>query len=302
VIRLDEEKLTMNDLCISKIHINPLEIEKYNNEDDFMNLAVELFKEIGMITSILSHAYRMDKNIQPRNWTRNEAILGGLMIRIVKLQIGMLQQTCENRLELCFILMRCLIESIINLRYLIKKSKEESYQEYIEYSLRVEKKLFDEIEENVLIRGHELPIETRMKNSINESFKKSGIDLTNLKNTRSWGGNLYQRADYIGMGRAYLNLYSLPSHTIHGNWEDLLRFHIEEVNDKFKPSSSWKLPRPQIILFVSVFSAYACLDYLFEALPESADRDFLEDYILDCIEKIKTVDNLHEKFLQRELP
>lgn len=82
--------LTLKDFDFSKTRVEVNTIKKFNNESQFMSLAVELFKEVGKITSILACAYRNTETSAPRKWTRNEAILGGLMVRVTKLSIGIL--------------------------------------------------------------------------------------------------------------------------------------------------------------------------------------------------------------------
>jgi len=79
------DSLSLSDFKFPKTLINIEEIKKYDSKGQFMSLAVELFKEVGQITSILSCTYRLDDYNNPRKWTRNEAILGGLMVRLNKL-------------------------------------------------------------------------------------------------------------------------------------------------------------------------------------------------------------------------
>ena len=298
---MKETPLTLNDFKLPRTKVNVEEIKKFNSEEQFISLAVELLKEVGQITVILSCAYRLDEKNDPKKWTRNEAILGGLMIRISKLQMGLLDQICQKRLEIAMILFRCLAETLINLRYLLKRNSEEIFDEYIEYSLREEKRLLNKINQNIDRRGNELPIETRMKQSINRAFQISSFSSTQVdeKKWKPWGEKIYERAKSIGMEEAYFALFSLPSHAVHGNWQDLITYHLEHENGEFSPKTRWGYPKPQPLFVAGLLSAETNILYLDEIIPECPDKKQMSKLLDDIILRIRTADELHEQFLQK---
>jgi len=293
--------LSLNDFSFEKTMIDRERMARLTSEDGFMSIAVELMKEISKITVILACSYPPAENNIVRKLTRNEAILGGLFVRLAKLQSGYLDAVCQRRSEIASILERCLSETIINLIYLITQNSNELYDEYIIYSLREEKKLLDLIDKNVTSRGYELPIESRMRSSIMRSFDSSGLapDQIDETNRKTWGGSIFRRAESIGLAEAYRALFGLPSHVIHGNWQDLLRFHVKQEGDEFLPSMEWTIPRPQPIFLLGLLSAAVCELYLNEKLPDCEDRRFLLEIINDCQRRIKEADELHEHFLQK---
>ena len=298
---MKEIPLTLNDFKLPRTKVDIEEIKKFDSEEQFMSLAVDLLKEVGQITAILSCAYRLDERHNPRKWTRNEAILGGLMIRINKLQSGLLDQICQKRLEISIILFRCLAESIINLKYLLKKNSEEIFDEYIEYSLREEKRLLNKITQNINRRGHELPIESRMKRSINLAFQTSSFSPTQVDETKwkPWGEKIYKRAKSIDMEEAYFALFSLPSHAVHGNWQDLITYHLEYENGEFSPKTQWGYPRPQPLFVAALLSAEINRLYLDKIIPECTDKEQISKQLDDIILRIRVADEMHEQFLQK---
>jgi hypothetical protein len=173
---MKEVPLTLSDFSINKNEIDQEKLLRSESEDDFMSLAVELFKEVIQITAILGCTYSHDKQLNPKMLTRDQAILSGLLIRLMKLQIGILDNVCQRRAEIEAILFRCLSETVVNIIYLIKSNSNSLYEEYVDYSLREEKKLLKIIDNNVESRGYELHIENRMRKSIIDSFGKSGLD------------------------------------------------------------------------------------------------------------------------------
>jgi hypothetical protein len=159
--------MTLDDFQFNKTEVDPEKIKSFTTEDQFMDLGVELFKEISIITSILVCTYRMGEDNRTRDWwKRDEAILGGLMVRLNKLQLAFLDQICNHKAEIAFLLHRSIVETIINLKYLMSKKDEETYTEYVKDSLKQEKRLLSLITSNIQERGLEEPIETRMKGSI----------------------------------------------------------------------------------------------------------------------------------------
>jgi len=58
---MKEMPLTLDDFKLPRTKVDVEEIKKFNSEEQFMSLAVELLKEVGQITVILSCSYRLDE-------------------------------------------------------------------------------------------------------------------------------------------------------------------------------------------------------------------------------------------------
>ncbi len=268
-----------------------------------MVVSVELYKEVLQITAILSCIYNLDDDGSPRAWTRDEAVITGLMIRAYKLQESILSEICEKRMEIVDILTRCLGESLINLKYLLKhKDDPELFEDYIEYSLRSEKRLFIKIEDNVKASGKELPIEKRMKASILRSFEKAEYDMdkVNEKSYETWGEKGHKKAIDLGMEDIYFVMCGLRSHAIHGNFQDLIRYHLEYKDGYFSPNTNWGHPRPQIVNAIALLSAQVNKDYLDKAIQRYNESEEIGKKLDDMIIRIKIVDELHEQFLNEK--
>lgn len=299
---MNEAPLTLSDFSFKRNEVDRDKLLGSESEDDFMSLAVELLKEVTQITAILTCMYSHDEQLNPRMLARDEAILSGLFVRLMKLQIGILDNICQRRAEIEAILFRCLSETVVNIIYLIKSNSTSLYEEYVGYSLREEKKLLNLIDNNINSRGYELYIENRMRKSILESFKKSDINLDQVdeKNSKAWGKSVYNRAMTIGLADAYRGLFGGPSHAIHGNWQDLLRFHVKKDGMDFLPSPEWTTPRPQTAFAVAMLSSEACRIYSESFLPKCGDKEAILDLIRDCSKRISLADELHENFLERK--
>jgi len=299
---MNENPIPLKDLLPEKVEIDITSISAYTREGQFTSLAVELLKETAILTSLLAGTHQLEENNNPRRWTRNEAVLAGLMVRLSKLQRGFLDQACQHRREIADIIFRPLVENIVNLTFLLTKDDPALVEEYIEYSLRTEKRLLIEIEDNIKEQGFELPIEQRMKASIMRVFEQSGFapEMVDENNFRPWGGNIKKRARTAGMEEGYLSIMGLPSHAIHGNWQDLITHHLEYENGEFSPKTEWTQYRPQGIFAVASYSVMANSLYARKAIPQTQEAEEIETVLSDLMVRIKVANELHEQFLQNK--
>lgn len=189
---------------------------------------------------------------------------------------------------------------MINLKFLLTKGKESEdiYEQYMQYSLQEEQRLLDVIDRNVQARGKELPIEKQMRESILHSFEDSDSVPSNAQTTKQkgWGGTLFDRADAIGMGDAYLGIFGLPSHVIHGNWQDLLMYHIDRDGEQFSPRRGWAAPQPEIVLVAALLGCKTCQDYLDILLPKSDDHEVVSKMVKDLLVRIHVTIEMAQQF------
>lgn len=295
-----EEFLEIKDFNLEKTEVDLQGLKNFESQEQYVSIGLELLKEITRITALLAFTHPLDNLNKPRKWTRNEAILSGLMVRLTKLQLGIIDATEKQRMEIGHILFRCLAETVINLKYLLIKSKESEsiFDEYMQYSLQEEQRLLDVIDGNVQARGKEIPIEKQMRKSILQSFEDSGLVPSNAKRIKQkgWGGILFDRAGAIGMKDAYLGIFGLPSHVVHGNWQDLLMYHIDRDGQEFSPRGGWAAPQPEIVLMAALLSCNECEEYLDILLPQSDDRDVVSRMVKDLLVRVHVVIEMAQQF------
>ena len=120
---------------------------------------------------------------------------------------------------------------------------------YIKYSLITEKELWNTIKENIKSNSDEvLNIEKRMQHSIKNSFKSSDFDLDEVNKSSKWK-SIKSRADELLNEQFYKVFYGVCSHSIHGNWQDVLSYNLTVFDDKFKVQTEWNKPKPQLMDF-----------------------------------------------------
>jgi hypothetical protein len=279
---------------IERVAVDPEVLRSFKEEGDFTGLSVELLKEVASHVCVAGSLLPGDT----KAWGRNQAVLGGLLVRLYKMLSAVLDQTCQHRRETTFIFLRLAFECCINIRYLIG-SPESTYASYVAYSLRHERQLFDRIQRNIKARGGEsLPIERRMLASIQRAAEKSGIPLEHITpgSYAEWKDkNLFERADAIGWGDGYLYMVGGPSHSVHGNWQDLLEYHLDESENGFQPEFEWHRPRPQPLMSIGLLTLTVLDEYLVHFVGDEA-KPVMEDFE-DLRQRLSVANHAHEAFL-----
>jgi hypothetical protein len=212
--------------AIKATDISEERLKSFVTEDDFNGVAVELLIEVGSYVCAAASLVPQET----RRWRRDQAILGGHLVRLYKLISGLLDQICQRRQEIAFIIARIAFECIVNLRYLIKFANDpETFDSYVAHSLRQEKRLHTKISEEIDARGGDvMPVENRMLNSIDKTLKASGIRIEDLSPSRpkNWADKtLAERAETVGLRESYLGSFGGASAAVHGSWMDCSNFN-----------------------------------------------------------------------------
>ena len=134
------------------------------------------------------------------------------------------------------------------------------------------------------------------------SVSYAGLELDQVKENcyRPWGEKILERAKEIGMGDAYFYIFSLPSHAVHGNWQDILTHHVICHDDEFEPNTEWSMPRPQQLLFLIMLVSEVNNEYLDAILPDCEDKEKIKELLNDVFQRSQLVNTMHEEFLQKQ--
>jgi len=190
------------------------------------------------------------------------------------------------------------------LTYLIERGSPKVFDEYIRFSLRQEKRLYDRVVANIAARGGvRLPIEDRMLSSISSAVGKSGFAIADLSPTepKSWGEKtLRQRAEAVGYEVVYLAAFGGGSQNIHGNWMDLLEYPLDKEGDGFAPSLEWHRPRPQVGLAIAQMTADVVWRF-FSFIDAFSEVEGLDERLKDLEGRINRANSAHERFLTNRM-
>ncbi|QEW18910.1 hypothetical protein LA6_001086 [Marinibacterium anthonyi] len=283
---------------ITPTTIDEAELTKFRSEADFVEKYIELLIEAGSSIIICGH-------ILPNGaegWTRNEAIIGGLLIRLHKLIDMFLDQVRRDRRETVFMAARLHFETVVNMFFLMDDPSAEVFNDFVHYSLQYEIRLLDKIRRNIGERGGvEEPIEARMQISINRAFERAR---TTEQEARAWKKgkwsklDLYRRSELIGLQDVYLAVFRGGSLIIHGNWADLDQHHLKFENDLFNPVSEFNPVRPQYfdpLCSLSIHAFRRTIEHYGLINIHSRAVDMCNDYL----SRLKTLSEAHEAFLAK---
>ena len=225
----------------------------------------ELYKEAGRLVLLSSAAY-MKYNEDTLKFERNQAICAGLLVRMSKLMLSVVKLSADiEHGETVEVLNRCILESAVNLMYLLDKDDDRVYHKFVRNCLVAERELYYIIQGNVEARGGEiLGIEQSMLRSINDTLDQSGVTVEEVDpKAGSWGGSLKDRLTAIGMDPlTYTIIGRMPSHAIHGDWVDLFLNHLLPKEDGFEPNWDHLSTDGKLLAPIAVLAARAAQKYL----------------------------------------
>lgn len=294
------EELSASDVAgIERVVVNLEEIAKFTKEDQFTGLAVSLMIETGSYVCVAACTMGT-KTV----WDRDRAAICGNMVRLYKLLHSVLDQTCQRRQETSFILSRLVFETLVNIRYMIKEFSSELIESYLAYSFRHERKLRDVIQDNISARsGVILPIEDRMLKSIYRSASAAGISIDDVdpKKKGPWGGkNLFDKAEAVSFGEAYLAAFGGASHSVHGNWHEIYGNHLHwDEKGGFTPNLEWHNPRPQL-LFALCGMVIETLSVYFAFMAGAQAVELVEEPLSDLHDRVYQANDAHEAYLSKK--
>ncbi len=197
---------------------------------------------------------------------RNQAICVGLLVRISKYMLSVVKLSADiEHGEAVEALNRCIIESAVNLQYLLLKDEGAIYDRFVKNSLVAEREFYDMIQENVQSRGgDQLIIEQSMLKSIMNICQQSGILLEDIDpKPGSWGGSFRDKLTTLGFDwTGYTILERIPSHAIHGDWVDLVLNHLLWKEDGFEPNFDHLTTDGKLLTPVGLLAIEAARKYL----------------------------------------
>jgi Family of unknown function (DUF5677) len=262
---------------------------------DLTRGAFELYKETGALVILAASVYVSDDATE-YPLSRNEAIAVGLLVRLSKFMLVVIQLSAEGRRgDVIFALNRCILESSTNLLYLLQKNEEAIYDQFVRSSFGPEKELLDVIQRNIADRGHQIPIETRMLASINDACAKAGLKIEDLDRRHGdWGGNVRTRMRELGVEEFYSGAQRVPSHAVHGTWMDLYKHHLKEKGGKFAPDPEWCAVDARILAPIAIWVLNATKAYL-DKWRDEAGVELILRRCDDLGNRLNTVDQWHEE-------
>ena len=245
------------------VQVNDEVIRACQERNEFGELSFALFKEAAGIVWVTCNPYYETGDGPTMN--RNQAVCAGFLSRISKIMVSVAKLSSgEEHGEVVPILNRCILESSVDLQYLLKKNDDAVFERFVKVGLKSERELYDIIQKNITNRnGQELEIERDMLLSIARTCEDSGVKIEEL-NSRpgSWGGSYKHRMKEIGLEEGYPILQGMTSQAVHGSWSDLIGNYLNKSDTGYKPKADHTQTEGKFFGLTAIFATNAAKAYL----------------------------------------
>jgi len=272
---------------------NEIDIEKVNE------FSFELYKETMSVVNLVSRLFDQEA-AENGGWLRNQAICAGLLVRISKFMLVVTQLSAGgNRADVVAALNRSILETAINLEFLVTTQDDTYFDKFVTLGLGPERELYDSIQANIAARGGMvLPIECRMLSSINDVCRMSGVKIENVERKhKEWAGNVRARLLAVGKEKQYAAMMRIPSHAVHGSWVDLYKNHlsVDENSGLFSPKSSFSEVDERLLGPIAFLVLDATAPYLLRYFSEMPETGLLLTRMAGLVNRIVVVGDAHER-------
>jgi len=235
----------------------------------------ELIARAGMIGEAVIAATGQLPDGSYRALSLDEALNGGLLVRLTKLLRALFDST-QTDSEAHQILARCAGETAINLRWLLRFGKPEHYKrlraEAFVILLRTANKVGDEDVEDPVLRG----TGNLVTEIVARELRDAGLERGDVpKRTGQWGGTLRQRFEALDEDGLYDAFFSTHSDYVHGSWHELRTFHLRSVEGGYALDLTYGGLTPSAMYETARLVLHAVDDYVDQMPVAGLDVDAL---------------------------
>jgi hypothetical protein len=253
----------MSRLSLPPISIDWDVIDSTAERWPFDRLGWELVARAGQLCEQVVDATGLGDDAGPRELTIDEAVIGGLFVRMTKLLRGLFDASQSDESEVHQIVARCIVETAVNIRWLLQQDNPEEYKRFRADSFVTWRKLLGgmgQTGDDVLDSTAE-----RVQRNVEGELKAAGLAWEDIpKRPGSWGrGKFRQRlVDLdLDLGGLYDPLFATHSYYVHGSWHELRTFHLKTVDGGIYLDPTYGELAPTTSYEVVVASLQAACDY-----------------------------------------
>ena len=183
---------------------------------------------------------------------RNEGILRGLAVRVVKWLDRLVAASVEDNGEAQLVFERFTLESLINLAYLLQ-GPEDRFEAFVWDGMTTARTRRDTIRKHVKARGVATPIEERQLDAIEREATLAGCDLDRPVSQWPRLPPVEQRIkSVLDVGSLVYDFgYRIGSVGVHGTWKDLMGRHVTS-DGRYEPILEWREADPTPLLAATV--------------------------------------------------
>jgi len=273
------------------------DLQGADSEEPFIHASFDLLRDAaGLMTAIAG----LRRDNQPESGLeRNQAILVGHMVKLVKLARALVRQLSDGHDgDLQLPIFREALESIATVHYLLDDDGSgKRFDAYVNDSMIAEREFKKDVDDQIARRGMMLPIEKRILSSIASSFEAAGVRENSLpsRKVNGWPSAEKRVRD---LGPTAYSAYRMGSNAVHGAFSDIEKNHLVRKGDGFELILEPVKFRPQPLLAISLLMNDVMLSYLSVWVPEA--QESFTKRLMNLRTKLNNVDTWHENYLQKD--
>jgi len=273
---------------------DPVEIDWENLDSDnaFGEASFELLKDL------VFTALPLASIVNGAPFERNEAILRACFLRTVLLGKSLLSDITFNDGYQQIQIGRQAYEVAANYMYLRgDDGSGDRFTQFINDQLAAEKHSLELIDQMIRKRGDDaMPIEKRMRQSMERMASAAGVDLGDVPSIKKTGWpSAFERFEAFGPA-AYLP-YRTGSSGLHGGWSALLLHELEEVEGGFTLTGRGSPPDTRPVLALAAMILLVA-DMHLSDLCGDRERAIFHGRLNVIGERRQRLDELHEEWIQ----
>ena len=218
---------------------------------------------------------------------RNDAIIRGLLTRVVHTMRGVLHLTQDGQMsEVAAQLDRSITETSVLAMWLIKSDLVDRFERFLASSLKADLAFEEQVQAKVNAAGSSERIEQRILSSIAHYRRESGLTLDEIRSAKKLP-DLRTMVELCLPADWYSIVQTSPSHITHPSWYDLRRHYLNpDANGELRPKWCDRSPHPGNYYGPCVLALIATRTHTDWYHKDAESRDYLLGRLDDDIESL----------------
>jgi hypothetical protein len=245
-------------------------------------LALAMLARAGMIAEQVVEGVRRASDADGLDL--DQSVLGGLLVRLMKLLSGVFQSVNADESEAHLILVRPALETAVTIAWLVdhragdslRRFRADSFVFWRRWRERAEA---SDVDEDQAMRATRLRIEQK----IDRELSAAGLTWEEIpKRMNSWGPGMRERCEQLGRGWLYSSFFSGHSSYVHPSWHELSALHLTRVGHLGRLDVTFAGIAPVAAYKLTRISVEACAAAARE-LPCDLDAEDLARRVADTV-------------------
>jgi hypothetical protein len=213
------------------LHLAPIVIDRRalsesESRDPFDQFAEEMLARGGSIAEQVIAS--VQRATPPEGLDLDQAVVGGLLVRVAKLIRGVFDATQADESEAHLALSRCAAETAITLVWLVRHGDESSLRRFRADSFAYWR---GQLERMAAADGVEdddaRSLRERVELQVERELVAAGVSWDEVpRRSSNWGPNIRQQCEQLDVAWMYTTLFASHSSYVHPSWHELRAFHL----------------------------------------------------------------------------